>query len=155
MKNIILVIVIGLTVFGGAQAVYGCICSPEVSVSEAFQEATAVFDGRVTYIKVVYDKVSGDDRTKTVSFQQIVLVKIVSDRVWKGVTNKEFIVRTVVEGCGYGFKVGSRYLVYAYGRDLLNTGGCTRTKPFSEAAMEIKQLNKIAGNRRRTMRGAK
>lgn len=142
----------GLTVFGGAHTVYGCICSPEVSVGEAFQEATAVFDGRVKYIKIVYDKVSEDDGTKTLSFQQIVLVKIVAERIWKGVTNKEFIVRTAVDGCGYEFKVGSRYLVYAYGQHILSTSGCTRTKPLSEAAMEVKQLDKIVGNRRRTMR---
>src|SRR6185503_15210753 len=53
---------------------------------------------------------------------------------------KEVEVRTGLgdSDCGYNFRLGGQYLVYAYGdEDKLATGICSRTRPVSEAADDL------------------
>jgi hypothetical protein len=44
--------------------------------------------------------------------------------------------------CGYEFKVGESYLVYAHGSDRLNTDICTRTEKLVDAGKDLKVLGK-------------
>ena len=99
----------------------------ELSSSEA------VFSGEV----VDFEKGSSNPApwpTETVSFR-------VSE-VWKGSERETLEVSTPTQGsaCGYAFKEGREYLVYAYGKQDLETDGCSRTKPLSEAGADLAVL---------------
>jgi len=71
-----------------------------------------------------------------------VLFKV--ERVWKGVSGTSVFVTTSPSetSCGYNFKVGNKYLVYAgkaKGQKYLSTGLCSRT---SAAQKDLAALGK-------------
>src|SRR5436853_1034278 len=67
-----------------------------------------------------------------------------------GVPNesKEIEIITGLGGgdCGYGFQVGTAYVVYAYknSEGQLGTGICSRTRPVADAAEDLAYLRSIA-----------
>ena len=126
------------------QEARACTCDPEVPPRAALQSATAVFLGEATYQETIYKKVS--ENKGKVSFVAEVLVKFVVEKSWKGAKNKEFIIRTSEEGCGYKFTLGEKYLVYAYGKDILATSGCTRTRSLADARDDLKELGRPRKN---------
>ncbi|MGI0082397.1 MAG: hypothetical protein ACREAG_03720 [Nitrosopumilaceae archaeon] len=69
------------------------------------------------------------DLSNVVSSAQHIPVKFDVQRVWKGPIEKTIIVSTAISSasCGYEFQEGETYLVYAYGKESLQTGLCTRT----------------------------
>ncbi len=63
--------------------------------------------------------------------------------VWKGPEQKTLEMHTALMGasCGYPFKEGQEYLVYAYtGKQGLEEGLCGATKPLSEAGADLRVL---------------
>ena len=62
--------------------------------------------------------------------------------VWKGPKQETLEVRTPVSGmsCGYPFKEGQKYLVYAYGKQDLKVDLCSGTKPLSKAGADLMVL---------------
>src|ERR1043165_3276562 len=92
---------IGMLVLAGFVA--ACDCLPPPPPKEAMAKSAAVFLARV--VKVVDDP-AGAERTVTLDVE----------RWWKGDKAKMITVSTAKSGaaCGYGFQVGSRYLVYAH-----------------------------------------
>lgn len=66
-------------------------------------------------------------------------------RIWKGdkaATTLE--TAATLQACGFVFKAGSQYLVYAHGPDddgRIATSRCTRTAPLEESSREIAMLN--------------
>ena len=142
MKIIVLLMLVGITILTFGQNAYGCTCKPEESVGDAWQEAAAVFTGQVTFIEEIYTVVSEDEDTRT--FRRDLLVKFEVEAVWKGSPNTEFVVRTSAIGCGYPFTVGEKYLVYGYGKKILETSGCTRTQAFSRATRDLQKLGQLA-----------
>lgn len=76
----------------------------------------------------------------------IVIVKFRVEHSWKGKLEKEVALSTGRGGgdCGYQFRVGHTYLVYAYGFDetSLATNICQRTAALTDVAAEIKLLGK-------------
>jgi hypothetical protein len=72
--------------------------------------------------------------TDAVSFQ-------VSE-VWKGSERETLQVSTASQGpsCGYPFKEGQEYLVYARGKRM-NVSACEETKPLSEASVDLEVLD--------------
>jgi hypothetical protein len=81
-------------------------------------------------------------------------VKIKVDKLWKGEKAKEIgmVIRAVndnnphrIYGCDYRFKLGEKYLVYAYETPLgLRTHECSRTRPMKNAKKEMEELEEIA-----------
>ena len=144
MKTIILSILVGITILTFSQNAYGCLCISREgeSVDDAWQEAAAVFTGQVTFIEEVYTVAFKDQ--DTVTLRKELIVKFEVEAVWKGSPNTEFIVRTYKEGCGYPFKLGEKYLVYGYGKKILETGGCTRTREFPRASRDLQKLGELA-----------
>ncbi|MFL6228144.1 MAG: hypothetical protein ACJ741_05135 [Pyrinomonadaceae bacterium] len=74
--------------------------------------------------------------------------------VWKGKPIEEVVMLTgttksadgyyVSSSCDYGYVLGEKYLIYAYGPDTeLETSECSRTKELKYAADDIKQLDKL------------
>jgi hypothetical protein len=66
------------------------------------------------------------------------------ERTWKGVEKNTISVSTSSQSsaCGYGFKKGEAYLVYASkdGEGRLITSICSRTRRMKEAGEDLKEI---------------
>lgn len=98
------------------------------------KKSAAVFTGEV--VEIVVEK-TGAGEVSSVS-----QVKFKAQRTWKGKISKQVSVFTtnVCCVCGYEFKLGESYLVYAWGSDKLTTNACTRTKRLADAETDLKTL---------------
>ncbi len=115
------------------EAALACSCIPSKNTAEAWKQADAVFAGRVLTLK----KTGTQDRYATqVDFEVI--------EPWKGISEKRVSVRTgqSADDCGYPFKSGQRYLVFAFGTDDLKVDTCTRTVELEVAKPDVKYLKK-------------
>jgi hypothetical protein len=104
-----------------------CSCMQQ-SQEDAAQNATAIFEGRVTRI----EDPTGEPK---------VHFKVV--RSWKGPSQEALTVSTPNNSaaCGYGFEEGQSYLVYASETDaVLSTSLCSRTQPIGSASEDITKL---------------
>ena len=118
-----------------------CTCAGPGQPCEAFGRADAVFVGTVTGAETLKPK-EGEDWLASRLFRFTVL------QPFLGVEGTEVEVATGSGGgdCGYGFRRGETYLVYAYGgRDgkPLTTGICSRTGPVSEASEDLEFLRSL------------
>lgn len=103
------------------------------AVEQARQKSKAVFVGEV--IEVI---------SKPDVFYLQVRIRI--EHAWKNVRANELMLQTGRGGgdCGYPFKVGERYLVYAYGSSdrTLGTNICQRTRKLIDAGDDLRLLGK-------------
>ena len=119
---------------------HACTCAAGIAPEEAYENAEAVFVGRVVDIDDSREFVSAwDDRPH----RRVDL--LVTER-WKGARQNLVTVATGMgDGdCGYGFEREKEYLVYAgggasYGTDL-STGICNRTMPLADAGAALDAL---------------
>jgi hypothetical protein len=111
-----------------------CSCVTQTR-EQAFESAAAVFEGRVTEItRSKPDAENGSGR---------LLVSMLVVRAWKGVEVERVTVLTAGDGaaCGYGFRQGESYLVYAYqGGAQPKVSLCSRTRPVAEAGEDLDAL---------------
>jgi hypothetical protein len=115
-----------------APSSHACTCNFGGSAPcQEYWRVDAVFSGTVVSSgKIVVDNGSYTSERR--------LVHITVEQPLRGIQTAEVDVVTGWGGgdCGYGFKVGQRYLVYAY-RDAkdnrLGTSICTRTRPLADA----------------------
>ena len=112
-----------------------CTCSQSGPPCQDFWKADAVFAG--TVVGVSGAEVDDGDYKRAVW-----LVRLTVEQALRGVEGPEVEVWTGRGGgdCGYNFKAGERYLVYAHrgqrdGR--LSTGICSRTRLLSEADEDL------------------
>ena len=112
-----------------------CTCLPLKSVAQEVGIRSAVFSGKVIEIK-------RHDRTAEL-FERVEVIFEV-DKSWKGVDKRIVSVFTSSgsASCGYGFKKGRTYLVYAGGslQRRLTTGICSRTKRLNKAREDLRVL---------------
>lgn len=117
---------------------WGCDCGEIPCALVAMGTDHAVFSGTVLER---HDPASGE---VVVNVRQPVEYKIEIEEVWKGELSDVVTVRSPRDGssCGYPFKVGEAYLVYATTdhRVGLRTGLCTRTKLLAEAGADLAEL---------------
>jgi hypothetical protein len=121
---------------GSVSEALACTCG-ESTVAEHRKRATAVFVGKVV-AKRKSDAVEKDG----------VEVTLTAERVWKGTISQRVIVHTgatddlypFVNLCATPFRMGERYIVFAYGRDRLATDVCAGSGDFPYANGVIKQL---------------
>ena len=68
-------------------------------------------------------------------------------KAWKGVNEKTISIFTSSQSaaCGYGFKTGHTYLVYAHGNDegRLATSICSRTRRLKDAREDLEELGAV------------
>jgi len=105
-----------------------------------YWKAAAVFSGTVIYSSTTTSKRGEYDVRER-------LVRFNIDQAFRGVKGKEVEVRTGLgeSDCGYNFRLGGQYLVYAYGDgDKLATGICSRTRPISEASDDLAYFQGLA-----------
>jgi len=112
-----------------------CTCAPPQNATQELKLATAVFSGKVLEVK--RHKQSAD------LFANVEVVFEV-EKVWKGVDEKTVTIFTSSQSsaCGYRFKEGRTYLVYAHGiaEGRLATSICSRTTSLKDAREDLKEL---------------
>ena len=107
-----------------------CSCVAPPAPKVALQRSTAVFEGKVVALER-----KPELHRLTARFEV--------SRVWKGELTTRAEVSTIDVGsmCGYGFEVGSSYVVYAAGEATgLSTSACTRTKVSADAKDDLTAL---------------
>ena len=118
--------------------VYACSCAVEAGVTkqerveEAFSQAGAVFAGRVSNIEDPPSPMSSSMAPVTVTFDV--------SKVWKGSGAQIQEITTPFSGasCGYEFRAGEEYLVYA--SEDMKVLLCGETKPLSNAKVDLETL---------------
>ena len=140
-------------------AAFGCLCAG-TTVEKSFNEASAILTGkflREEYrrgVKNELREMEFESAEKRVDYETLVYI-FEADKWWKGAGKREVVLYTDqtrdpdgsqhISDCELGFKVGMKYLIYAYGEgDEFGTGACTLTKRISRAAKDISILNKLA-----------
>lgn len=151
-----MVVFLLFTMFAIPQPASACSCIMPGPLDIEFSQATAVFSGRVVNIKNNYTPIVAfaEKIATTLGFDPFYFY---TDRFWGNtvtfeVTNSWKLVNTTTiqvrtgnggGDCGYGFSVGSDYLVYAghIRGEGLGTSICTRTTELSSAAEDLASLN--------------
>lgn len=120
-----------------------CSCAGEPPPCEAFSGATAVFVGEVLDAAQQKEH-KNEDGTTTV--YDVGSIRFHVTEAFSGVTSSIVVISSGTGGgdCGYWFKRGQSYLVYAFGEpERLSTGICTRTAPISDAEEDLVFLRNL------------
>lgn len=129
---------------GAAVRADACSCMGPGTPCAALGSASAVFIGTVADARTRKYEGKKDELDWTP-----IVFKFNISRAFSGVDGTEVEVATGRGGgdCGFGFRKGETYLVYAYassdGKSLL-TGICTRTRPIADATEDLEFLRGIA-----------
>lgn len=138
-KAMVFVSIFTILLLGSAANSFACSCpddpdlTTEQKIEFGYKKAFLVFSGKVVEVK------------PNPSNKYQLIIKLETDKFWKGVSSKEIILSTAINGAGCGvlFEIGKKYLVYA---DQINgeisAHLCTRTKPL-ENNKDIKFLDKL------------
>jgi hypothetical protein len=140
-----LIIVLGILGLLGvtSRSATACSCGGSGSPCEAYGSAAAVFVGTPISARSNEPR----SRDQKVDDHLPTTYKFSIEQSYLGVDGTEIEIFTGSGGgdCGYEFKIGERYLVYAYhyeGR--LSTSICTRTRPFTRATEDIEFLGNLS-----------
>ena len=137
--RVLILLAFGLPIFSTEAA--ACQCAGEGKPCEEYWKASVVFAAVVTGSSTT-TVTEGDN-----AFSQR-LVHFRLDRAYKGIEGAEVQVMTGLGGgdCGYGFRLGEKYLVYAFRSTdkKLHTSICTRTRPLSEADEDLEYIRGIS-----------
>jgi len=126
-----------LTIFALPRPAHACLCASSGSPREAMAEVDAVFFGKVVATQTPGPRLRNGEWV--ISSADPMTVEFDVIRVWKGPIRQNLSVQTerYEASCGFGFKEGRRYIVYAYDG---HTGLCTRTAPAWLAARDFAAL---------------
>jgi hypothetical protein len=115
-----------------------CSCLPIPTPYNAYQEAAAVFIGKVVSSKDVAYEERIRDKQFTVYDRQF---HFIIEESFKGTKDTEVDINVgrIDSSCYQGFSIGESYLVYAYGNsgNILGSGACTRTNKIKWAFDDI------------------
>ena len=136
MRGVIRVIAVWLVAAASAPLAEACSCIGSGPPCQNFFQSEAVFVGTVTGIRPLQVQADADRHV----FDRRVVAFTVEKRV-RGTLGATVDVRTGNGGgdCGFDFKIGERYVVYAYRHTdgSLGTGICSRTRRAAEAAEDL------------------
>lgn len=140
LRHIILLVVILLLPCVAAN-VRACQCRERQPPCSQYREADAVFVGLVTNI-VPPD--APQSVAEGIAYEKI---RFNLERAFRGVEGSSVELINWRTSCDYEFKAGRKYLVYAYRNPAtknLSTHSCSRTAELSDAAVDLKYINKLA-----------
>lgn len=149
MRPVVLLLGVVIVVLLASPTANACTCGQNGPPCESYGTASAVFAGTV-----IAERISERPKGERLKVDEIDwvprAVKFSVEQAFSGVTTTEVEVFTGRGGgdCGYGFRVGQRYLVYAHHyQDKLTTSICTRTRPFSQATEDLAFLGTLSSAR--------
>ena len=144
-RVLFLIVAVACFLFVRVESAYSCSCAGSGGPCESYGSASAVFVGTVvgnSEIRVSREVARKEDRWYSRVF------KFSVEQAYLGVNGSEIEIYTGSGGgdCGYEFKNGQRYLVYAYrySGEQLTTSICTSTKPFSKATEDLAFLGNLS-----------
>ena len=126
---LLLVCVAELTIV--PELVFACTCIP-LSPEKTYEMSSVVFAGRVVSVEEPVGLMLSSVDPLRVTFQVW--------RIWKGPDQNTMTITTAREitSCGYPFKEGAIYLVYAFGSEgEWSTHLCSRTQPLLGAGKDL------------------
>lgn len=132
MLSVLVVFMTLLTV--RPQVTYACSCAVPPSPFEAMEKSTAVFEGTVVSVKKSSKLVQSSGDPMYVTFQ--------TGAHWNGEVGDQVTVSTAQSSasCGFEFKEGGRYLVYARG-GAEGTGGAVGADGEAKGTDEAKEAD--------------
>lgn len=145
MRSVVLLLGVVILVSLASPTANACSCGGGGAPCESFGTASAVFAGTVIAVRE-NSPPKKIDRNETDWLPRLVY-KFSIQQAYSGVAGTEVEVFTGGGGgdCGYQFKVGQRYLVYAHlYKERLTTSICTRTQLFSRATEDLAFLGTLA-----------
>ncbi len=118
----------------GAHVAHACSCADRKSPLKELGRARAVFVGEVIEVSVSKETPKDDP-------EFAFAVKFRVETFWKGIKSSEIVVSSSqgIVPCGGKFRVGEKWLVYAYGK-YLQADICTRTALLTNAKEDLKAL---------------
>jgi carboxypeptidase family protein len=143
MRSVVLLPGVVILVLLASPAANACSCGGGGAPCESFGTASAVFAGTVIAVR---DNPPPKADRKEADWLPRLVYKFSIQQAYSGVAGTEVEVNTGGGGgdCGYQFKVGERYLVYAQlYKDKLTTSICTRTQLFSRATEDLAFLGTL------------
>lgn len=144
MRSVVVLLGILIVISVSSQTVDACSCGGSGTPCESYGSAAAVFVGTVVGVRD-NEPPKPADRREVHWFPRA--FKFSVEQSYLGVAGTEVEVSTGQGGgdCGYEFKIGQRYLVYAYRYDdQLSASICTRTRPFSSANEDLAFLGTLS-----------
>jgi hypothetical protein len=132
-------------IFSVANAL-GCSCGVPGTPCQGYGSASAVFVGTAIAVRTAERTANSD---KDEDYWAPRTFKFTVEQSFLGLQAMEVEVSTGMGSgdCGYDFKLGSRYLVYAYEvskAKRLRTSICSRTKPFDDLGEDLEFLRSVA-----------
>jgi len=142
MRQVVVLLGLIITFALASATVNACTCAGSDTPCESFGSADAVFVGTAVSAR---DNERKKENREDIDWTPRAF-KFSVEQAYLGIAGTEVEVSTGYGGgdCGYQFKLGERYLVYAYKyKDKLTTGICTRTKPFARANEDLAFLGTL------------
>lgn len=141
-KSLVLIFAVALIAITAARA-DACSCMENGPPCEAFGGATAVFVGKVVGSKERKESIL--DGVKTIYDVGEIYFKVEESFVGKKASRIVIHSGTGGGDCGFWFRRGETYLVYAYGesQDKLYTNICTRTRLVAKAEEDLAFLRNL------------
>jgi hypothetical protein len=139
-------LLVAAVVFVTAPPARACSCVGPNPACQAFWTTDAVFDGRVVSIEPTsHDEPLGG---RVVQFPEK-LVTLEVSQTWKGASPGRVQIVTASTGaaCGFDFKIGVRYLVFAHQRSMdgrLGVSLCSNTHAFDGAGDLTESLDSLS-----------
>ena len=139
MKHLLSVVAVLILLWAGPLVANACSCAPEVGESEkervenASKNATAVFLGKVVKVTKVKDSATG--------FPTDVIVEFKVERAWSRIKAARVTIHTAGNSaaCGFEFRKGLSYIVYASGDSKLKVFSCSRTAMLEDTGSADEQ----------------
>lgn len=143
MRYLIVVIAVLGWLTVASSVARACSCMAPGTPCESYGTANAVFVGTAVSVREL-ERPKPEDLDKW-HYRRV--FKFSVEQSYLGVDGTEIEIFTGVGGgdCGYQFKIGTRYLVYAHSyQNRLSTSICTRTKSFASANEDLAFLGNLS-----------
>ena len=124
----------------------GCMCAEHTPACQGFWDASVVFAGVATEISSVPAETQPSEGNRSPAE---LLIHFTAEKYYRDNLGAEVQVSTGFGGgdCGYPFRIGERYLVYAQidkERHRLTTSICMLTKPLAEAKQDLDYVSSLS-----------
>jgi hypothetical protein len=128
-----------LLVASGVARACSCAVSPNPRPCSTYWGSPVIFTGLVTDFSTITPPAPREGERREQFPQRVARFNV--EESFRGLKGATAEVTTGMGGgdCGYDFKVGARYIVYAYAGEggKLSTGICSATKPLETAGAEL------------------
>jgi Carboxypeptidase regulatory-like domain len=136
-----------LTLSSISETALACACTRPPLPCEAYWQVEAVFIGTAKELSWIEFE---EKLENIVLKRKRPVFRFSVDQAFRGVNGAQVAVMTGIGGgdCGYDFKIGEQYLIYAYRdqqkKEMLSTSVCTRTRPIRNADEDLEYIQGLS-----------